>query len=476
MSQATIETDYLVVGSGAVGMAFTDSLVHETGDRLVMVDRHHGPGGHWNDAYPFVRLHQPSAYYGINSLALGRDGRDADPLNRGMTERATSAQIIDYYERAMETMLATGRVCYLPMSVHDAHEYGTNRITSQLSGITTRIHVRKKVVDTTYLHTAVPATHPPKYAVAEGVACVPVNELARVRTPPAGYVVVGAGKTGIDACLWLLGQGVPPGRITWIMPRDSWFQNRANVQPGVEFLLDTFAALATQMESIAEAESLADLMRRLESTGQLLRLDPAVEPEMYHAAVVSEAELEALRTIRNVVRLGRVQRIEPDRIVLTEGSVAADPGSLYVDCSASAAELRPPIPVFGADTITPQFVRPFQPTFSAAMIAYVEAHYDDERVKNEICGVVPLPDTPLSWLTMQAGGMRNQYRWSREPDLQRWVAESRLDGFTAMSRAVDPDDHETVAVFRRFRSAAKAAGARLPALLASTSTTTEETR
>lgn len=470
MSGTTIETDYLVVGSGAVGMAFTDSLVHESDDRLLVVDRHHGPGGHWNDAYPFIRLHQPSAYYGLNSMDLGGDGLDADPLNTGMTERATSAQIIDYYERAMAAMLATGRVSYHPLSGHSVHEDGTHRITSQLSGTTTRVHVRKKVVDTTYLHTAVPATHPPKYAVAGGVSCVPVNELARLRTPPAGFVVIGAGKTGIDACLWLLARGVPPDRITWIMPRDSWFQNRANVQSGAEFLLDTFGALATQMESIAGAGSLPDLLSRLESTAQLLRLDPTVEPGMYHAAVVSEAELEALRTIRNVVRLGRVERIERDKIVLVEGSVAADPGALYVDCSSSAAELRPPVPVFAGDTITPQFVRPFQPTFSAAMIAWVEAHYDDESVKNEICGVVPLPDAPLSWLTMQAAGMLNQYRWSREADLQHWVAGSRLDGFTAMSRAVDPDDHERVAVIRRFRSAARAAGAHLPALLATTTT------
>ena len=29
------------------------------------------PGGHWNDAYSFVNLHQPSAFYGVNSLPLG---------------------------------------------------------------------------------------------------------------------------------------------------------------------------------------------------------------------------------------------------------------------------------------------------------------------------------------------------------------------------------------------------------------------
>ena len=50
-----IDTEYLIIGSGAVGMAFADVLFHETQDRIVLVDRHAAPGGHWNDAYPFVR-------------------------------------------------------------------------------------------------------------------------------------------------------------------------------------------------------------------------------------------------------------------------------------------------------------------------------------------------------------------------------------------------------------------------------------
>jgi len=33
-----------------------------------------GAGGHWLHAYPFVRLHSPSAYYGVSSLPLG-EGR-----------------------------------------------------------------------------------------------------------------------------------------------------------------------------------------------------------------------------------------------------------------------------------------------------------------------------------------------------------------------------------------------------------------
>jgi cation diffusion facilitator CzcD-associated flavoprotein CzcO len=55
MTARTLETDYLVVGSGAAGMAFIDSLIDETDAQVVMVDRRSAPGGHWNDAYPFVR-------------------------------------------------------------------------------------------------------------------------------------------------------------------------------------------------------------------------------------------------------------------------------------------------------------------------------------------------------------------------------------------------------------------------------------
>ena len=57
----SIDTDYLIVGAGAAGMAFADALIAECGSDVVMVDRRHCPGGHWNDAYRFVRIHQASA-------------------------------------------------------------------------------------------------------------------------------------------------------------------------------------------------------------------------------------------------------------------------------------------------------------------------------------------------------------------------------------------------------------------------------
>src|SRR5687768_12937780 len=112
-----IVTDYLVVGAGASGMAFVDALVAGSGAKVVMVDRRHRPGGHWLDAYPFVRLHQPSPNYGVNSRALGHDRIDESGPNAGFYERATAAEICDYFNRVLhEDMLPSGRVRFFGMS------------------------------------------------------------------------------------------------------------------------------------------------------------------------------------------------------------------------------------------------------------------------------------------------------------------------------------------------------------------------
>lgn len=90
MQPTILETDYLVIGSGAMGMAFADTLLTETDATLMLVDRHHRPGGHWNNAYSFVRLHQPSMNYGVNSRPLGQGNKDRVGLNQGLFELAAA--------------------------------------------------------------------------------------------------------------------------------------------------------------------------------------------------------------------------------------------------------------------------------------------------------------------------------------------------------------------------------------------------
>jgi hypothetical protein len=419
----TLETDYLVVGAGAMGMAFTDTLVTETDAQVVMVDRGHAPGGHWNRAYPFVRLHQPSAYYGVNSRGLGSDSIDRLGWNAGLYELATVGEICAYFEKVMHhDLLPSGQVSYFPM----AEYLGDGRFRT-LAGDDHTVHVRRRVVDATYLQTTVPSMRPPAYDVAGGVDCVPPNDMPLYAADRERFVIVGAGKTGIDSCLWLLRNGIPPERLTWIMPRDSWLMDRANIQPGPQFLERFQSGFAQRLVAIEAATSVADLFDRLEDCGNLLRLDSAVQPTMYRCANVTTTELEQLQRIRDVVRMGHVQRLEPGKVVLDDGEIIVDDFALYVDCSADGLEKRAAATVFDGDRITLQSVRGCQQVFSSGLIAHVEAGYDDDATRNRLCQPVPHPNTDLDWLTTTLAEQRNQISWFEDPDLMNWLCAARLD-------------------------------------------------
>jgi NAD(P)-binding Rossmann-like domain len=113
---SAIETDYLVVGAGALGMGFVDTLIQHSDADVVMVDRRHGPGGHWLDSYPFVQLHQPSMNYGVTSTALGDDRTGTEGRDAGFYERASGMQICRYYNEIMRyRLVASGRVRFFPM-------------------------------------------------------------------------------------------------------------------------------------------------------------------------------------------------------------------------------------------------------------------------------------------------------------------------------------------------------------------------
>lgn len=427
-----LETDYLVIGSGAMAMAFVDTLLTESSATVTMIDKHHRPGGHWNDAYPFVRLHQPSAFYGVNSLELGGNTTDTVGINKGQSELAGGGEICGYFDQLMQKrLLPTGRLNYFPMC-----EYvGEGRFVSLVSGERRKVSF-KKFVDGTHTGTAVPSTTAPAYNVDVGAVVVPINALPTINLIPGEYVVIGAGKTGMDACLWLLSNNVAPDCIRWVVPRDAWLIDRANTQPGDKSFFSRTQSIVLQMESAARAESIEHLFELLEVSGQLLRLDESVKPTMYRCAVVSRPELAMLRQIKNIVRLGRVTQVGVGNVQLEHGEIKTDPTALYIDCSADGLKRQAPIPVFDGNTITLQNVRVCQPTFSSAFIAYVEANYESDAKKNSFCRPISYPYSDFDWMKVTLATFKNQYGWSKESAISKWLANSRLDVFSAKSEAV----------------------------------------
>ncbi|HLG66516.1 MAG TPA: NAD(P)-binding protein [Acidimicrobiales bacterium] len=424
---AQIETDYLVVGAGATGMAFVDTLVAESDVDVVMVDRRHRPGGHWLDAYSFVRLHQPSAYYGVDSRVLGNDRIDQCGPNAGFYERATAAEICDYYNRVLEEQfLASGQVRFLSMADYRGEDADGHHVTSRLTGTDTTVRVRRKLVDATYLESSIPSRHVPGYDVDPGVRVIPPNLLPDLDEPVSGFTVVGAGKTAMDTCTWLLGAGVEPDHIRWVRPRDGWFLDRALTQP-LELVASYMQLQARWTTCAADCSDANDFVHRMEEGGVMVRIDPTVEPGVFRGATISRHELEALRRIEHVVRLGKVRRIGTNQITLRNGSIATDPRQVYVDCTAEGLRPAIPRPVFDAARIVPQFVTIGIASWSAATVAALEATVADEELKNGLCPPVSFTGEVASLLPITRAGITGLMARAAVPELASWNDRCRLN-------------------------------------------------
>ena len=193
MASPPARCDYVVVGTGAMGMAFVDTLLTDSPDAtVVMLDRHAEPGGHWVDSYEFVKLHQPATFYGVASEIL------EEPNDQ--TELASGPKIRAYYQRVLRKFIATGRVRHFGMVEYLGEEQqqaegglSLCRFAPKLAPDAVQTVAASKVVDATYMQVEVPSIRPPRYSVATGVQLQPLNalyHLQRAEDMPECFVVV----------------------------------------------------------------------------------------------------------------------------------------------------------------------------------------------------------------------------------------------------------------------------------------------
>jgi hypothetical protein len=433
-----LQTDYLVVGAGGMGMAFTDALIDHGDVHVTLVDRRHGPGGHWQDAYPFVHLHQASVFYGVASTVLGTGAVQQGGPEAGLQERARRSEVQAYYDDILHRrFIGSGRVTFLDGSEYQS-DGTTHLVASRVSGQRTQVEVRRRVVDASFLSPTIPATTPAPFGVDDGANVVAVNQLAELADTPDRYVIVGSGKTGTDAIVWLLGNGVDADRITWVRPREPWMLNRAVVQPDPVVAI---GSAADTMAAAAAAESLDDLFARLEAAGVMLRIDQAAVPTMAKTPTLGEWELALLRTVRNVVRRGHIRRATTSELVFDDGVVSLPPRSLVVHCAASGLQYPPRVPIWEPDMIRVQTIRAGFPCFNAALAGLVEATRDDDRERNRLCPPNALPDDLASWARMQVRGAAATRSFGAEPDIAAWA-----DGCALNPVRVDPSRRDDPAV------------------------------
>ena len=173
----------------------------------------------------------------------------------------------------------------------------------------------------------------------------------------------------------------------------------------------------------------------------MLRVDRDVLPTMAKTPTLGTWELDLLRTIEHVVRLGHIKHVTRSEIVFDEGSLPLAPGSLVVHCAASGLQYPPLVPIWGPDKIRLQTIRAGFPCFNAALTGYVEATRDDDRERNRLCPPNIFPDTAASWARMQVRGTVATRAYGAEPDIAAWA-----NGCALNPARIEPSQRDDPAV------------------------------
>ena len=285
-----------------------------------------------------------------------------------------------------------------------------------------------------------PSQRPPTFDVAEGAKAVAVNDLPRIAPYYENFVIVGSGKTGMDAVLFLLSNGIDPDRITWVMPADAWMFDRFTVDPGRKFSDPVTQYAIGILECALEAKSYRDFYDLLDGRELIKQLDRNHKPTRWRCATFTELELEQLRRVKNIIRMGYVEAVSPGEMTLSDGVCPAPANAVYVDCAADGLPKVPDTKVFDGDKITLQTVRMCQQVYSAGFIGNVECNVDaDEDRKNELCHPVPLPYLEIDYLRCALQNSKNMAVWLTEPAVVKWINEARTDLFSPLLDFEDPE-------------------------------------
>jgi hypothetical protein len=218
-------------------------------------------------------------------------------------------------------------------------------------------------------------------------------------------------------------------------------------------------------ESIVGASSLEEVSRLQAKNGALVQLDDNVTPTMFHCATVSYLEIDALKQIKSVIRKGHDTRVTPEEVTLVDGSYVPEPDTLYIDCSASAIPRLPPVTIFRGQNITIQPVRHCQQTFSAALIAHVEATYEDDDFKNSLCRPVAMPHKPSDYPVLMLQSNTNLLNWYKQPKTMAWFSKCRLNIMKEMVPPAPEDPQQRAAYYQQLLGTMEAGNQKIKSLI-----------
>mmetsp|Transcript_10642 Transcript_10642/g.23503 ORF Transcript_10642/g.23503 Transcript_10642/m.23503 type:complete len:526 (-) Transcript_10642:54-1631(-) len=306
-----LECDYLIVGAGATTLAFVDTLLTELPDtKIILLDKKAAPGGHWVDAYGYVKLHQPSIVYGIASKQL--EGNWLKCLlcqfMKPWDHRANKTEILKYFA---DFVNENEQISFYPNSEYyfdkDADPSSEFHSFSSVDGsVSYKVQVNVKLIDGSSNVNIIPHDNPLQFPVDDEVRVMTPNQVydANNANPTEmlknKYVVLGAGKTAMDAVVYLQRtMKIDPANIAWVISQDVWMSKLGGGGNPT-----AWGRALVKHDNDTQKAAL-----EMESKGAMVRLDKKIMPTVFKFPVVPADELKLMQNVKTIIRRGRATAI-----------------------------------------------------------------------------------------------------------------------------------------------------------------------
>lgn len=333
--------DLCVIGAGYAGInaLFAASQHLRRGARVLVIDRHREIGGMWLTTYPFVRLHQPYAFFTFGSATWA--------LKKPRTHLASRDEILDHFRHTVARLQGRLQIDFAFETIYNGHEPHDEAITVRFSALGDEEATRQ--ARTQKLIVAIGADIQPRSSLtftSKQVRSISPNQLAQItaeaHAAPVPVYIMGSGKTAMDCAHWL--QKAPTStRLTLIAGRGALFRNRDVIFPPSIFQRLFFGGVMPS-DAILEdfirpwdGTNTDAVLANLRAQKKLISLVP--DAENYQAGLISMAELDVIaeglgsRIIRGHIADVVDEDGEPT-LVLRDGSRRrVERGAVVVNCT-----------------------------------------------------------------------------------------------------------------------------------------------
>lgn len=355
--------DVVIVGAGYAGLSalVTANKYLGTNEHVLIADIQPCFGGHWQETYRYIRLHQPYSLFTVFD-------RPWD-LKTDPWYLATGSEVFEYLKSVGESEMKNHGTKTLFEHRYITHEVLNNHVNVVFESVhddNTRVVVRtKKLID------AFPLSHPQleplKLSSSKVISITPnmipdiIDELKKDKTnseQKCRFVIVGSGKTAMDTIKFIdehtaAPQSLVAGNGMAFLCRDTLFpKNNLTRLFGGHSLQELFMDAVEKWDGKNENELMKDLI----ASGKLI--SPVDDPKSCYWGILSHVEMANVnRILRDNIAKGRIVDVTDvdgvPTLVMEDGTNKAIPGldefetdTIYVvNCTTRMLQHKPPRPL-----------------------------------------------------------------------------------------------------------------------------------